>query len=219
MPTAEQSRQALALVTSTAVTKATRLVAGPAADVRSTLMDAAPALVAYYSDGSAALAADYYDDVREQASPRHRFTAEPVVNLRADEIRNGVAWATAPLFLPEPDETLTVSRLANVIQLETARPYRDTITTNRRRDPAAIGWQRVTAGGCKFCRMLADRGAVYREATARFASHPNCHCGAHPVFEGQPGEEASVIQYVASLKRRTPAQRQALREYLAALPD
>lgn len=219
MPTAEESRRALVLVSSAAVTEVSEYVTGSAEQTRAALFEVTPTLVAYYSDGSAALAADYYDDVREQAAARGRFMAEPVVNLREEKIRNGLGWATSPLFLPEPDTELALSRLAEVVQLETARPFRDTITTNRRRDPSAIGWQRVSAGGCKFCRMLADRGAVYREATVRFASHPNCHCSAAPAFEGHPGEEASVMQYVASQRHRTPKQKQALRDYLAAMPD
>jgi hypothetical protein len=65
--------------------------------------------------------------------------------------------------------------------------------------------------------MLADRGAVYKESTARFASHPNCFCSAQPVFgENDTGEEASVIQYIASRRSRTPEQRAVLRDYLAA---
>lgn len=212
MPTADQSRQALALITTAAVTEAQPLLAQPA-----DLLDGLPALVGYYSDGTAALAADYYDDARELASPRGLYVAEPVVNLRDDKIRIGAAWALKGADLLEQQE-----RLAEVVQLETARPYRDTITVNRRRDPAAVGWRRVTSGGCKFCRMLADRGAVYKDDSAHFASHPHCHCGAEPVFKGTreaAGPEASVMQYVASRRRRTPAQRQALREFLAAMPD
>jgi hypothetical protein len=76
----------------------------------------------------------------------------------------------------------------------------------------------VTSGGCKLCRMLADRGAVYRHDTARFAAHPNCHCGAEPVFgANDTGETASVMQYVASKRNRTPAQQAELRDYLEHL--
>jgi hypothetical protein len=106
-----------------------------------------------------------------------------------------------------------------VVQLETARPYRETITTNRRRDPQAAGWRRVAEGGCKFCRMLAGRGEVYKADTARFASHPNCHCTAQPVFKGEPAPEADVIQYVASKRRTTEADRARVREYLAGMDD
>jgi len=99
--------------------------------------------------------------------------------------------------------------------LETSRPYRDTILENRKRDPSAVGWRRITNGGCKLCRMLADRGAIFMDTTARFAAHTNCKCTAQPVFStGDYGEEASVMQYMASQKRSTPTSRARLREYL-----
>ena len=44
----------------------------------------------------------------------------------------------------------------------------------------------VASGGCRFCSMLAGRGEVYRADTARFASHPNCHCTAAPVMKMLP---------------------------------
>jgi hypothetical protein len=36
---------------------------------------------------------------------------------------------------------------------------------------------------------------------------------------GQRGAEASVMQYAASQRNKSPKQRQALRDALAALPD
>lgn len=217
MPTASESRRALILVTTAAVDAAVRLygaLEGRPEAVRADLLAGVPEVVAYYSEGSAALAADFYDDEREAAAAAGRFLAEPVIADRVEKIRRGIAWAAEPLF----DDMLGVtpqSRLAEVVQLETARPYRDTITTNRKRDPQAAGWRRVASGGCKFCSMLAGRGAVYREESVRFASHPHCHCTAQPVFRSNDtGEEANVVQYVASRRRRTPEQRQMVREYL-----
>jgi hypothetical protein len=65
--------------------------------------------------------------------------------------------------------------------------------------------------------MLADRGAVYSDETARFAAHPACKCTAQPVFSSQDyGDEASVMQYMASKARRTPQQQATLRDYLNA---
>ena len=206
------------------MTEASQLVSQDAAQTRQALFDVIPSTIAYYSDGSSALAADYYDDLREDAAAPGRFRADPVVNLRwghpqgEEKIRTGILWSVQPLLAEVPDLLLATSRIGEVVQLETARPFRDTITTNRRRDPEATGWQRVASAGCKFCRMLAGRGAVYKESTARFASHPHCGCSAVPVFQGQPGEEASVMQYVASQKTRTPKQRQQLRDYLASMP-
>ncbi|WP_405475654.1 hypothetical protein [Paenarthrobacter ilicis] len=172
-----------------------------------------PDVINYYSFGSSALAADYYDDERERQAAPKLYVAEPVIVERTEKIRRAVAWASDPLFTDDPSGV--EGRLADVVQLETARPYQDTILTNRQRDPSAVGWRRITNGGCKLCRMLADRGAVYSDTTARFATHGHCKCTAQPVFTSSDyGEEASVMQYMASRKRRTPAQRAALREYL-----
>ena len=181
------------------------------------LLELVPAIVAYYADGTAALAADYYDDLRDAADASRTFTAEPIVEIDSAKLRAATAWAAQPLTLPEPDNLLAQARLAEVVSLRTAEPFRDTITVNQERDPASVGWRRhVSADGCKFCRMLADRGAVYRQGTVRFAAHGNCSCTASPVFDGEDGEEASVIQYVASKRDRTRAEQTALRAYLNA---
>ena len=216
MPTALESRATLTVVTGAAVNAVQQLLGsltGSPDAVRSDLLSAVPEVIGYYADGSSALAADFYDDERDRASARGRFTAEPVVLDRWEKVGRALAWATQPLVEGDGD---VPARLAEVVQIETARPYRDTITTNRQRDPEAVGWQRVSAGGCSFCRMLASRGAVYRAETARFASHTNCHCTAQPVFKGNdPGDEASVIQYVASKRRPSARDRARVRAYLA----
>lgn len=216
MPTAGESRAALQLVTGAAVGAAVAAldqVSGSPEVQRALLLESVPEVIAYYSVGSSALAADFYDDERERAAAPKLYVAEPVVLDRVVKIRRAVAWAADPLF--GDDKQASASRLAEVVQFETARPYRDTITTNRQRDPSAVGWRRVAAGGCKFCRMLADRGAVYLDNTARFASHTNCHCTAQPVFSSEDyGEEANVMQYMASQRRRSAEQQARLREYL-----
>lgn len=218
MLTASDSKAALQLVTAAAVGTVTSLLgrlSGSPEQRRAALLDGVPEVVGYYSVGSAALAADFYDDERERAAPPKLYLAEAVVADRTVKLRRAVAWASDPLFGDEPG--LTAGRLADVVQLETARPFRDTVLTNRRRDPSAVGWRRVTNGGCKLCVMLAARGAVYLDTTARFAAHTNCKCTAQPVFSSEDyGEEASVLQYVASRKRRTPEQQANLRAYLNA---
>lgn len=216
MLTASESKAALALVTAAAVTEATGFVGqgqGTPVQRRALLLEAIPEVLAYYTVGAAALAADFYDDERERAAAPKLFVAEPIVADRLVKIRRAVAWASGPLA--SDDLALTSSRIGEVVQLEAARPYRDTILTNRRRDPSAEGWRRITNGGCKLCRMLADRGAVYKDSTARFAAHPHCKCTAQPVFvSGEVGEEANAMQYLASRKRSTPEARARLRDYL-----
>lgn len=216
MPSPLETRAALNLLTGEAVDVAGQVFAGTSGSPearRLALLNDVPAVIGYYADGSAALAADFYDDTRALAGVRAPFVTELVVADRVVKIRRAIAWAAEPLFLGDTDSTL--ARLAEVVQPEVARPFRDTITGNRRRDSQAVGWRRVTAGGCKFCRMLADRGAVYKEATVRFAAHPSCHCTAEPVFVGQDaGPEASVMQYKASQRGRSAKQRADLRDYL-----
>lgn len=222
MPTASESKAALSVVTSAAVGAGANVfqsLSGTPVARRAALLDAIPEVVGYYTDGSSALAADFYEDARDAAGARGRFTAEPIVLDRVVKIRRGVAWASEPLFDGFPDQA--EMRLAEIIQLEVARPYRDTITGNRQADPQADGWRRVTGVCCRFCRLLGDRGAVYRESTARFAAHRACDCTAEPVFRGQPvGPEASAMQYMASRRSKTPRQRAELKAYLDAFyPD
>ena len=217
---ASDARLALIAVTSAGVAETEsllgRLVDSPE-QVRSALFETVPDLIGYYSLGSSALAVDWYDDLREAAEAPGRFTSEPVIPDREDKVRDMLGWATQPLFDGNPVEVS--ARLLPAVQYEIALPNRTTLTANVRRDPAANGWQRVAAGGCKFCQMLAGRGAVYKQDTAHFASHPNCHCTAQPVFQGHAGEEANVVQYAASKRRRTEADRARVREYLASMPD
>ena len=63
--------------------------------------------------------------------------------------------------------------------------------------------------------MLADRGAVYKSSTARFAAHPHCDCTAEPVFMGQAVDpEATAMQYKASRKTQTAKSRAELKAFL-----
>ena len=219
MVTALQSKAALRLVTTESVDTAVGLlVALPGSPTarRAALLNGVPEIIGYFSEGSAALAVDFYEEERVRAGVRDRtFVTEFVVNDRTVKIRRGVAWAADPLF--SDDEETASKRLAEVVQLETAKPYRDTILTNRQNDPESVGWRRITTGGCRFCRMLSDRGAVYRQSTVQFAAHPNCHCTAQPVFkENDPGTEVGEFQYMASRRNKTPATRARVRDYLDA---
>jgi hypothetical protein len=216
MPSALETRAALKLLTADAVATAQDLYSRTTGDPvtrRLQLLDTVPGLIDYYTDGSSALAADFYDDQRATAAVKKSYTAEPVVPDRTVKIRRSIAWAAEPLFGESDGSPL--ARLSEIVQYETARPFRDTITTNRQRDTEAIGWRRVTNGGCPFCRMLAANGAIYKTNSVRFAAHPHCSCTAEPVFRGgHAGPEASVMQYMASSRGRSAKDRENLRNYL-----
>ncbi len=220
MPSPLESQAALRRLTYQADQTVRALLAGLTGtpeQILAQLLEAMPELISYFSDGSAALAADLFDDLRDMADTRRLFRADPVVLDRTVKIRNAVAWAVTP---DENSSVTSVQKLASIAKTEVARPYRDTITLNSRRDPDSVGWARVAGDSCGFCRLLASRGAVYKRDTALFASHENCDCTARPAFYGDPGPEASVMQYMASKRSKTPAQRAALRDYIAGnFPD
>lgn len=218
----DESRRALILVAAAGLTQFEQLFGqlGTEADeIRDGLLVAVPEIVTTYGTATAALAADWYDDVRDEAGAAKRFTAAPEVPDRSARVEAMIRWGVDPLYSATPDYEEAASRIYQNVQREIALPHRATITANTRRDPASVGWRRIAAGGCSFCRMLAGRGEVYRQDTARFASHKNCNCTAAPVFDGEDGEEASVLQYEASQRRQTEASRKRVRDYLAKMDE
>lgn len=218
MVTALESKRALTLVGDDAVDTTDWIVRGVNGSFESRrmqLLDAVPDVVGYYSDGSSALAADFYEDARDSAGVRGSFAAEAVILDRTVKIRRAVAWASEPLGADDLENSIL--RFKSLVRSEVNRPYRDTVITNRKRDPAAAGWRRIARGaGCGLCRMLADRGAVYRQDTAWFAAHPDCNCTCEPVFrENDTGEQLSVGQFIGSKRNPSPAQKARLRELIA----
>ena len=84
---------------------------------------------------------------------------------------------------------------------------RETTIETLRADTAAVGWQRILGtGGCNFCRVLAERGAVYKEETVDFAAHDHCGCSVVPQYGG---ELRTVKEYVPSTRFGTPGKRAA----------
>lgn len=224
-------RRGLIAVTAALSADLNAVAAGEAAGDRiPAILEALPVIVPAYYDAAGSLAVAWYDERRSEASPGKAFTPRIVGGATTEWIDREAARI---LSLVETTAGTTAAQLTqatrNVIDLaerEAARGFRDTITQNTWSDDEAIGWSRFTRpGACSFCRMLAARGAVYKATTARFSAHGavgrgrrrggNCQCIAAPEFaDGTHGPEASPLQYVASRKNRTPAQRAQVREYL-----
>lgn len=141
-----------------------------------------PELVSVYGSAAGALAADWYDEARDEAGVRGRFTAI-VADLpdvgRTDAL---AGWAVGPLFRSSPDNDAALRMAQGGLQRIVADAGRDTIAGSSVADPHARGWQRTGTGECDFCQMLIDRGAVYTEATADFLSHDRCNCAAEPAW-------------------------------------
>lgn len=215
--TALESKQALTVLADDAEDTARWMVdrtSGSFEARRLQLLDTVPEVVGYYSEGSAALAADAYMDARWGVSGA--FAAAPIALDRTVKIRRGVAWASDPMSLG--DFELASSRLAKLVRTEMTRPYRDTTLGNGSRDGMFVGYKRIARGeSCGFCKALAARGAVFKKNTVYFAAHDGCQCTAAAAFVGQPhGPEADVMQYTASKRRRTPAEKAAINDWAAS---
>lgn len=147
-----------------------------------TLFDVVPDVVVSYGEAAAAIAADWYDEVRDGDRIPGRFVTAPadLADVRVEPL---VGWAESTATTPGAFEVL----LLDGLQTRVADWARQTIIGSSLADPGADGWQRVASTtACAFCRMLAGRGAVYSEARVDFAAHDKCLCSATPAFGGQP---------------------------------
>lgn len=173
------------------------------------LRDLLPAIVTTYGQVGAALAADWYDDHRDKAGVRGRFSAIPVESGdRGAQSLIGWALSTAT------DDASLHSLILGGTQRRVVDHMRLTVARSAVEDPSAAGWQRVGVGtNCGFCDMLIGRGAVYTEATAGFASHDHCNCQATPAFAGQP---VPVKPYTPSTRTISDAERARVRAWMAS---
>jgi hypothetical protein len=176
-------------------------------------IDGVTEVVSRYSETSASLAADFYDGERETASVPGSFTV-PLADPPPDEqVDASLRWATKDLW-PRGEADATAAQLEPLdVRLEAAMAKadaaaqklvadrgRETLRQAVKSDPQAVSYARAAAlGACSFCKLMASRGAVYknaqtagRDANDRFSGdasvvkfHNNCHCGIVPVFRGQ----------------------------------
>lgn len=173
--------------------------ASTADETRDALMDSLPRMVEVYGSAAATLAADWYDERRDELGVRGRFVAIPAA-LVADSGRfeSLARWSVSPLYGPVPDPAAAFNKALGGTQRLIADADRETVIGSVRNDPQGTGWARHTDGNaCEFCRMIAGRGAVYSATTADFASHDACGCIAVPEY----GNE------VREVKPFTPSQR------------
>lgn len=170
-------------------------------------MEAVRVLIGQYGAASATLAARSYDGQRDAANAPGRFDAEPAGEPPDEQVEASLRWATKDLWSTDEEQPPFAARLGEaekraqaVAQKLVADQGRATIREAVDRDRGAVAYARAAAlGGCSFCKLMASRGAVYknaqtagREANERFTGdasvakfHDNCHCTIVPVFRGQ----------------------------------
>lgn len=193
-------------------------------NAREALHDLLPALIDTYGMAAAAVAADWYDDLRESQGVGGRFVAIPA------DIEDTGAHALVGWALDEAtDDGSLVALLEGGVQRRVVNFGRFTITQSSYADPRAEGWMRLGSGSnCPFCDLLISRGAVYSEATVTFASHDHCNCIAAPAFKGKPrpvrlDEEGRRLDVSSRTDRTNDAQRETsnkrVREWVANHPN
>lgn len=190
--------------------------------VRRAVLAFLPDLVQTYGEMGAAVAADFYDELRDGSGDVRRAyrSLMPDEVVRIGQVEASARWALGPLFGTgdNPGPAQALANLTGTVTRLTLAPARDTIRANVGRDPDSTGWRRVGNGdSCKFCRMLIGRGEIYSAETARFGSHDWCSCHAEPAFDA--GQRVRVEQYVATKRRVSAADRARVRDYMAGMDD
>lgn len=188
----------------------------PAA-TRDALAATLPGLADKYGSAAATLAADWYDDLRDAAGAKGRFIATPAALPDQARYESLAGWGTDPLFRATPDPVAARSLVAGGLQRVVSNAHRHTVMGASTRDPAAVGWKRLAAGGCSFCIMIANRNVTFTEATADFGAHDDCKCTAYPLIKG--AEPIDVKKYVPTEKNVTDADRKRVRDWLKDHPQ
>lgn len=160
-------------------------------ELRAALMDVLPSMVETYGSAAASIAADWYDELRDEAAARGRFSAIPA-DLGDTQVQGLIGWA---MDTAKSDEAFLMM-IDGGIQKRIANASRQTVMQSSSADPSAAGWKRIGVGSCSFCVMLIDRDELYSEASADFASHEHCNCQAYPLIKG--AEPIDVKKYVQS---------------------
>ncbi|MFI5833205.1 hypothetical protein ACIA5A_05960 [Micromonospora sp. NPDC051300] len=147
-------------------------------------------LVAAYGDMAMTVAADWYDEQRDQARVRGSFRASLAAALPGEQVRAVARWAAGPLFGPT-NSAKALGLASGAVQRLVQQGGRDTLRRNVLDDPAEPRWARMPQGDetCAWCRMLASRGAVYLDRESAGGDdntwHNDCDCQPVPVWRGQ----------------------------------
>ncbi|WP_158252561.1 hypothetical protein [Cryobacterium sp. Y57] len=154
--------------------------------VRDALLDFFPELIAAYGDAAALLAADFYDELRDVPASAARFTATLAAAPDSAQATAAARWGLGPLFTADPDPVQALLNLSGVAQRLVLQSGRDTISSAAFRDPVRTAYARVPTGPttCKWCVMLASRGAIYanaKEAGEGNSYHGDCDCVPTPI--------------------------------------
>lgn len=156
------------------------------------LQEALPELIDVYGDVAATAAADYYEAVRGLSAGR-LSSYQPLLapNPPVAQVQASTRWAVSGLFkaADEVDPEAVLANVQKVTDRLTKAPARDTLAEAVRLDPDSPRFARIPRGAstCRFCTVMASRGAVYlSEETAGGLTdfHDLCDCAVQQIYEG-----------------------------------
>lgn len=178
----------------------------PAVAAKQQMVDLAVDIVTSFGPIAGSLAADFYEEIRQSEGVPTRFSAIVADVPAADRIAGSARWAAQPMFASKrpvldddgkvvdrldvaPSPTDAQNRLLGSVQRHVQQAGRDTLFENGKRDRARPRWaRRPDSDPCKFCNMLASRGAVYlsAETAGQFNDwHDDCNCQPEMTFDGE----------------------------------
>jgi hypothetical protein len=136
--------------------------------IKNALLEFFPELLTAYGDTAAVLGADWYDMLRDVPPSVASFSALLAAPAGTEQAEGAARWALGPLFAEDPDPVSVLKNLMGSTQRLVLQPGRDSFWTSAKADPVRTGVAVIPRGGetCKFCIMLASRGAVYSESFA-----------------------------------------------------
>lgn len=128
-----------------------------------------------YGAASAALAAEWFEELREGAGVGGSFRAGAAALPSTERLEVLARWGVGPLFGADPDPVTALSLVSGGLARQVLGVGRDTLMESIAADPASPRYARhASANACAFCAMLATRGPVYwSEASARRVTGEN----------------------------------------------
>lgn len=169
-----------------------RRVEGLSADqARDVLLKAFPALEEKYGYEVVRLAAQWYEELREQAVGG-AFTGR-TAPFNHEAATRSVKSAVRHVYKDQPDHEALKRELSAALNRHLVKRCNDTIALNVNREGKRTrpGWARVPRGAktCAFCFMLASRDFTYKTAdTAGLEGqyHDDCDCLIVPSWDENP---------------------------------
>lgn len=167
-----------------------------------------------FSKVSTLNAAEWYEEMRDEAGIKNRFSVSLLEPPPDEQIFKSLNWATRTI---DSDPATTRNKVEGAAQKLVTDVGRDTIVTAVGDDREASAYARYARpGACYFCALMATRGAVYHseesagiDANDRFEGegeakfHDHCHCTLVPVFKGQRYEPPGHIERFDQIYRES----------------